>query len=88
MGIDAEGMLLFLIVDGAELRDRGMTITELGDAFVDLGAVYALNLDGGGSTTAWVNGEGFIDRPTCTDYIFPECARDVASAICVMPALV
>ena len=80
--------MLLLIIDGAESRDRGMNITELGDAFVELGAVYALNLDGGGSTTAWMDGEGFIDRPTCTDNILPECVRHVASAVCVMPGLV
>ena len=62
-----------------------MNISELADAFVGLGAVQALNLDGGGSTTAWMNGKGYIDRPTCKDYLIPECERDVADIICVMP---
>ena len=85
IGIDARGALLFLTIDGAEGRDRGMNISELADAFVELGAVQALNLDGGGSTTAWMNGKGYIDRPTCKDYLIPECERDVADIICVMP---
>ena len=83
IGIDAQGALLFLTIDGAEGRDRGMNISELADAFVELGAVQALNLDGGGSTTAWMDGKGYIDRPTCNDYLVPECERDVADIICV-----
>jgi exopolysaccharide biosynthesis protein len=84
VGVDAAGMLIFLTIDGAEDPPRGMNITELGDAMVSLGAVAALNLDGGGSTTTWMNGE-VIDRPTCDDTVFPSCMRDVANIVCVMP---
>lgn len=84
VGVDAAGKLLILTIDGAEDRDRGMNITELGEAFVSLGAVTAINLDGGGSTTAWMDGE-YLDRPTCIDNVFPECERKVANIVCVMP---
>lgn len=85
IGIDSQGVLLFLTIDGAESRNRGMNISELADAFLELGAVQAVNLDGGGSTTAWMADKGYIDRPTCTDNILPECERRVADIICVMP---
>jgi exopolysaccharide biosynthesis protein len=84
-GIDAMGRLLLLTIDGAETPPRGMNLTELGAAFAALGATTALNLDGGGSTVAWMDGE-YVDRPTCKDRPFPECERTVASAVCVMPA--
>jgi exopolysaccharide biosynthesis protein len=82
VGVDATGKLLFLTIDGAETRNKGMNITELSIAFRDLGATYALNLDGGGSTTAWKDGE-LIDRPTCRDGYLPECERPVANIVCV-----
>jgi exopolysaccharide biosynthesis protein len=85
IGINAVGSLMFLTIDGAENSNRGMNLTELGNAFVSLGAVVALNLDGGGSTATWGEG-GMIDRPTCTDDVVPECERTVASIVCIMPA--
>ena len=63
-----------------------MNISELGDAMVELGVITAINLDGGGSTTAWLDGD-YIDRPTCDDHLFPECERTVADIVCVMPGV-
>ena len=88
VGIDAQGTLLFLTIDGAETPPRGMNISELGDAFVELGAVQAVNLDGGGSTSAWKSDIGYIDRPTCIDTPVPSCARHVADIVCVMPGYI
>jgi N-acetylglucosamine-1-phosphodiester alpha-N-acetylglucosaminidase len=88
VGVDRAGRLMLLTVDGLEDSStyRGMNLTELGVAFAALGAVTALNLDGGGSTVAWMNGS-FVDRPTCEDTVFPECERAVASIVCVMPGM-
>merc|ERR1711871_1337440 len=72
VGVNAKGELLFLTVDGSETPPRGMNITELGNAFSALGAVAALNLDGGGSTTTWGSEEGYINRPTCVDTPVPK----------------
>ena len=60
-------------------------MSELAIAFASLGAVEAVNLDGGGSTAAWMAGEGVVDRPTCDDNIVHECERAVATVVCVMP---
>ena len=82
VGINAEGQLLLLTVDGVEDRARGMNISELAIAFVELGAVEAVNLDGGGSTVAWMDGD-IVDHPTCSDNA-TKCERTVATIICVM----
>ena len=62
-------------------------MAELSVAFANLGAVTAINLDGGGSTTTWENGKGtrgFVNHPTCSDNVWPECERRVASVVCIM----
>jgi exopolysaccharide biosynthesis protein len=84
IGINSAGELLILSVNGIEDNDRGMNLTELSWAFVELGAAQAVNLDGGGSTTAWMDGR-IINVPTCSDVPMP-CERAVASIVCVKAA--
>lgn len=43
--------LLAAACDGRTVEDAGMTLGELADALLDLGATEALNLDGGGSAS-------------------------------------
>jgi large repetitive protein len=43
-------------VDGRQTSSIGMTFAELADYLVKLGCQEAINLDGGGSTTLWVEG--------------------------------
>lgn len=43
--------LLVVAVDGREYQNAGMTLRELGELMLALGARDAINLDGGGSTT-------------------------------------
>ena len=51
-GIARAGRQLILVtVDGREYQNAGMTLRELGDLMLALGARDAINLDGGGSTT-------------------------------------
>lgn len=53
-----------IVADGRqEGYSVGMTLPELQDVFVSLGAKTALNLDGGGSTEMWFNGQ-IINRPS------------------------
>ena len=47
----------FVTVDGRQSTSAGMTLTELGDFMLGIGAHNALNLDGGGSTTLVVHNE-------------------------------
>lgn len=48
--------VMFAVVDGRRPWSVGMSLGELGDALIALGAWDAMNLDGGGSSTLWVNG--------------------------------
>ncbi|HLV26026.1 MAG TPA: phosphodiester glycosidase family protein [Gemmatimonadales bacterium] len=58
VGIGRSGTLLLLVtVDGRQETSVGMSLQELAELMLELGAVDALNLDGGGSTTAVVRGE-------------------------------
>jgi len=53
VGLDKESNLMLLVVDGCQhcLFKKGLSLEELADLLVDLGAVYAINMDGGGSST-------------------------------------
>jgi hypothetical protein len=54
--------LLAVACDGRTRRDAGMTLTELADVLIGLGATSALNLDGGGSASL-VSGGRLRNRP-------------------------
>lgn len=51
LGITDRGNLLIVTVSGRSQFSIGMTLDELAELMMDLGAVDAMNLDGGGSTT-------------------------------------
>jgi len=57
------GDLLVMVVDGRQTVSRGVSLEELAQLMLDVGAVEALNLDGGGSSTLVVNGV-LLNRPT------------------------
>ncbi len=58
VGFTADGHLLLVAVDGRQSNALGMTQEELADLMIQLGAVYAMNCDGGGSTTLVARPEG------------------------------
>lgn len=63
-GVTASGELLLVTVDGRqEGLSRGMSLPELADYLVKLGALEAINLDGGGSTAMVVKG-AYINSPS------------------------
>ncbi|WOF22193.1 phosphodiester glycosidase family protein [Microbacterium betulae] len=56
--------LVFVVVDGRdEGYSRGATLPELAEIMVGLGAQTAYNLDGGGSSEMWFDGE-VVNRPS------------------------
>jgi exopolysaccharide biosynthesis protein len=64
VGHREDGTMLFVTVDGRQSdRSVGMSLRELSDLFIELGAVSAINLDGGGSTTMFA-GDGIVNRPS------------------------
>ena len=57
VGIDRAGRLLLVTADGVPGVSEGLTLTEEADLMRSLGAVDAMNLDGGGSTSFVVGGQ-------------------------------
>jgi hypothetical protein len=57
-----EHALLAVACDGRHADEAGLTLDELADALVGLGARTALNLDGGGSASLVCHGE-LVNRP-------------------------
>ncbi|MBU5626655.1 phosphodiester glycosidase family protein [Oscillibacter sp. MSJ-2] len=54
VGIKEDGSILLVVADGRSSVSAGLTFVELARYMKDLGAVEALNLDGGGSSAAVV----------------------------------
>jgi hypothetical protein len=56
--------LYLVVVDGRSSLSEGMTLAELAQQVEGLGAWDAINLDGGGSTTMWIAGDGVVNDPS------------------------
>lgn len=64
IGVTADGHILIVVVDGRDPGySRGVTLPELAELMTSLGAVTAYNLDGGGSSELWFNGE-VVNQPS------------------------
>ena len=57
IGYTKDNTLIMVAVDGREHQSVGMTLWQLGSFMKSLGCVNAINLDGGGSTVMYVNGQ-------------------------------
>lgn len=67
VGLSSSRRLFLVTVDGRTAHAAGMTCDELARVMQELGCVSAVNMDGGGSTTMWVNGEpnnGVVNYPS------------------------
>lgn len=86
IGINPQGELLLLVVDGCQKcwRRKGATLQQMAETLVKIGAKHAINLDGGGSSTFVHDGE-ILNRPTCLDIPFP-CERPVTTVMCLKEA--
>jgi hypothetical protein len=63
VGVLKNGQWIFLVVDGHSQKSAGMTIHELALFMIKMGCVYALNLDGGGSSTMVINNK-VVNNPS------------------------
>jgi hypothetical protein len=78
----ADEATLLITVDGRhEGRAEGLTLHELGRFLTHLGCRDALNLDGGGSTTMWIDGHGVVNRPSDNAAFDHAGARLVRTAV-------
>ncbi len=79
VGVTADGEILLVVVDGRQPHwSRGATLGEFRNILVDLGAVSALNLDGGGSSEMVVDGQ-VVNRPS------DGRERHITNAILILP---
>jgi exopolysaccharide biosynthesis protein len=58
-----DDQFIFVCSDGRTSESAGLSVYELASIFVEYGARFAYNLDGGGSATMWFNGR-LINKPT------------------------
>ncbi|WP_405717441.1 phosphodiester glycosidase family protein [Streptomyces sp. NBC_00046] len=82
VGTKADGTLILAVFDGRGPDSAGVTLREAAALLRDLGAVDALNLDGGGSSTMVVNGR-LHNRPRGAEGA-PVRERAVADALVVL----
>lgn len=85
IGILPSGNWIFVVVDKTSIFD-GMTIYELADLMARLGCLYALNLDGGGSSTMVYEG-AVKNSPHGDEYevLGQNKVRRISDAIIVLP---
>ena len=63
IGVTKNGNILLVVVDGRQPSSAGLSLLELAIFMQELGAVDAMNLDGGGSSEMVV-GEKIVNRPS------------------------
>ena len=63
VGITEDKNLVLVTVDGREESSVGMTLNELASFMKEIGCVEAMNLDGGGSSVMYVQGE-IVNSPS------------------------
>ncbi len=86
IGITSDNHLILLTVDGRTEMASGMTCQELAEVMQQLGCTDALNMDGGGSTTLWGDGElysGILNYPSDNGLYDHEGERSCSNAIAV-----
>jgi exopolysaccharide biosynthesis protein len=74
-----DGKFLMITVDGRSEQSGGISLPDLAAFLLELGATDAMNLDGGGSTTMFLNGK-IVNKPSDK-----EGERKVSDAILVFP---
>lgn len=63
VGLTRDGRILLVVVDGRQTLSTGMSLLELALFLRELGAVTAMNLDGGGSSEMIVEGR-IVNKPS------------------------
>jgi exopolysaccharide biosynthesis protein len=70
-----------IVIIRFSLHKQGLTLEELANVLIEHRVRYAINLDGGGSSTLVHNGK-LVNRPFCMDVPIT-CERPVASVVCL-----
>lgn len=61
IGQRADGAVMLLVIDGRQVHSMGATYADCLNIMLDHGAVNAINMDGGSSTSMYYNGE-YVNR--------------------------
>ncbi len=81
VGYTSEGKAILMVIDGRQGSvSVGVSLTELAEIMISLGATEAINLDGGGSSQM-VIGDSLINRPSGSTL-----QRKVATFLAIVPA--
>jgi len=72
IGQRADGAVMMLCIDGRQVHSMGATYQDCIDIMLERGAVNAINMDGGSSTTMYYNGQ-YVNKPSgeATSRLFP-----------------
>lgn len=86
IGIINDRKIILVTLDGRTDQAAGMTLQEVADLMISLKCRHALNLDGGGSTTMWINGKpynGVVNMP-CDNKMFDHAGERAVSDILII----
>ena len=81
--IKKNGKQLLITVDGRNEQAAGMSLFELTALLQSLQCRQAINLDGGGSTTMWIQGKGVVNHPSDNKQFDHAGERKVANVVLV-----
>lgn len=80
IGIVGENHYLFVVSDGRTSDSQGLSLYELAEFMQSLGVTTAYNLDSGGSSTLYFNGQ-VVNQPTTNGKKIQE--RSVSDIVCI-----
>lgn len=80
IGIVGENHYVFVVSDGRTSDSQGLSLYELAEFMQSLGVTTAYNLDGGGSSTLYFNGQ-VVNQPTTDGKKIQE--RSVSDIVCI-----
>ncbi|MFO8028476.1 MAG: phosphodiester glycosidase family protein [Cyclonatronaceae bacterium] len=80
---ESKQQILILVADGRHEEAVGLTLKELAEFMLSLGCRDAVNLDGGGSSTMYIRGEGVVNHPSDNGTFDHEGERAVRTVIMV-----
>jgi len=86
VGVSGSHKVIFITIDGRDKEAAGMTLYELAELMRLLKCSDAVNLDGGGSTTMWIDGKpfnGVVNMPSDNRKWDHEGERAVANIMIV-----
>jgi len=84
IGLLKDGTWVFVVADGRRRQSEGLTLIELAEFMQSLDCTYALNLDGGGSSTMVINNK-VINSPSGREYSLSRKERPISNALLIIP---